>query len=403
MDIPSPDELLDRLRRLPAGRTLLERIPAGAGVFLVGGAVRDLLLGRDPTELDLVVEGDALALARQLGGSVLANDRFGTSTVRLDGHRYDIATARRETYARPGALPDVTPAALAEDLRRRDFTVNTVAMALGGERAGRLVAVPGALDDLKQRMLRVLHDASFIDDPTRLLRVARYAGRLGFALELHTRELAQAAVRAGALETVSGPRIGSELRLLARERHPLAAFAVLGELGLDRAIDARFGLRDPEPARRALQLLPSDGRADLLVVAAAAERVPRADLVDLLDRLAFEASDRVRIVAAATEAKALAPKLVAARTPAEIAAAAHAAPPELVALAGGHGDGEAASAWLGRLRHVRLEIDGGDLLAAGVPEGPLIGRGLRAALDAKLDGRVAGREAELAEALEAVR
>jgi tRNA nucleotidyltransferase (CCA-adding enzyme) len=362
-----------------------------------------MLIGREPSELDLVVEGDALSLARQLGGSVLVHDRFGTSTVRLDGHSYDIATARRETYARPGALPDVAPATLTEDLSRRDFTVNAIAMALSGERAGDLQAVPGALEDLDSGRLRVLHDLSFIEDPTRLLRLARYAARLAFAIEPHTRALASAAVGAGALETVSGARIGNDLRLLAGERDALSAFAVLRALRVDRAIHPAFGLRDPEPATRALRLLGADARADLLVLAAAAERVPRADLPPLLDRLTFEATDRARIQGAATEARGLARRLLAAHTPAEIASAAATAAPELVALAGGHGAAEAAAAWLGRLRHVRLEIDGRDLLAAGVPQGPLIGRALKAALDAKLDGLVCGREAELSEALRAVR
>lgn len=403
MDIPPPKELIGRLQRLPAGRTLLERIPARDGVFLVGGAVRDLLLGLGPLELDVVVEGDAISLARELGGLVLAYDRFGTCKVRLDAHTYDIATARTETYARPGALPDVAPAPLTEDLKRRDFTVNAIAMALGGGREGMLEALPGALEDLQARTLRVLHDRSFIDDPTRLLRLARYAGRLSFAVEPHTRDLVQAAVRAGALETVSGARIGAELRLLAREREPLEAFAALHELRVDGAIHPRFGLRDRAPVKRALRLLPPDGRSDLLVLAAAAEEVPREELAGLLDGLAFEAADRERVVSAAAGAKILAAALKRAHTPADIAAAAAGASPELVALAGGHGSVDAAAAWLDELRHVRLEIDGQDLLAAGVPQGPLIGRALRAALDAKLDGRASGREAELSEALKAVR
>lgn len=403
MNVSAPGELLERVRTIPAGRVLLEQLPRHEAVYLVGGAVRDMLLGRQPNELDLVVEGDGAALARALGGPVLAHDRFGTCRVRLDGHSYDIAAARTETYSRPGALPDVAPATLAEDLRRRDFTVNALAMALSGERAGELEVAPGALEDLTARRLRVLGDRSFIDDPTRLLRLARYSGRLAFAVEARTRTLALDAIRSGALETVSGPRIGNELRLLARERDPLAGLAALHELGVDRAIHPRLGLRDPEPARRALALLPADGRRDLLVLAAAAERVPRSELARLLDRLAFEAPDRVRIVAGASEAESLAETLRGAKAPSKIAAAIGAAHPELVALAGGHCAATAAGAWLSDLRHVSLEIDGEDLLAAGVPQGPLIGQALAHALAAKLDGRVRGREQELAVALQAVR
>ena len=402
MERPSPDSLLAAVRSLPAGAQLLDLLGGRPGVYLVGGAMRDILLGGRPLDLDLVVEGDPDELAATLGGDVVAHDRFGTATVKVGGFSYDIARARRETYERPGALPDVVAASLQEDLRRRDFTVNAIALALGGAQAGELTSFPGALDDLDARRLRILHDASFIDDPTRLLRLGRYAGRLRFEIEPQTRELALAAVRSGALDTVSGPRIGAELRLAAREDDPLAVLRTLGELELDRAIDPRFGLEDAELARRALALLPDDGRADRLALALAARSIPADELGALLDRLGFEAADRDAIVAAATRADALAEALAAAERSSEIARAAFGAGPELVALAGALGPAQAAHEWLDRLRHVRLEIDGRDLLAAGVPEGPAVGRGLAAALAAKLDGRAQGREQELAAALAAV-
>ena len=372
-------------------------------MHLVGGAVRDLLMGGAPTDLDLVVEGDAAGLAARLGGPLRLHDRFGTSTVTLNGFTYDIARARRETYARPGALPDVEPAALAEDLLRRDFTVNAVAIALSGSAAGELTAAPGAMQDLDDRVLRVLHDRSFIDDPTRLLRMVRYASRLAFSVEPGTRELARAAVHDRALRTVSGSRVGAELRLLAREPDPVAALLALRDYELDAAIDPEFGLDDPALARGALALLPDDGSADRLVLALAARRIPRPRLAGLLDGLAFEAGDRDAILQAATRAPALAGALRAATRPSEIAAAAAGAPAELVAIAGALGAAAPARDWLGRLRHVRLEIDGRELLAAGVPEGPAVGTGLRAALAAKLDGRAEGHEQQLAEAVRAAR
>src|SRR5205085_8110891 len=122
----------------------------------------------------LVVEGDTRALADRLG-TARHHDRFGTVRVVLDGHTYDLARARAETYPQPGALPEVVPAGLEQDLLRRDFTVNALAAALGGAEPGALRAAPDAVDDLAAQRLRVLHDASFVDDPTRLLRVARYA------------------------------------------------------------------------------------------------------------------------------------------------------------------------------------------------------------------------------------
>jgi tRNA nucleotidyltransferase (CCA-adding enzyme) len=396
--VVSLDEMLVRLRDLPAAQPLLRRLEGHSGVYVVGGAIRDLLLGGRPYDLDLVVDGEAAAFARSLGGALRVHDRFGTSTVALEGFSYDIARARRETYARPGALPDVTPASIEEDLRRRDFTVNAMAIGLD---SGAFHAFPGALDDLAARRLRVLHDGSFVDDPTRMLRLARYAARLGFAVEDHTRALVRQAVEDQALWTVGGSRLGTELRLLSREEDPLAGFTCLRELELDRAIHPRFGLDDERLGRRAFTLLPEDGRRDRMALALAAREVPGDELLRLLDALAFPAQDRDAIVTAAGGAPALAQKLTEATTPSAIAAAAAGAGPELVALAGALGPAEHAQEWLDRLRHVVLEIDGTDLLRAGAPPGPAIGRGLRAARAAKLDGRAAGREQELSVALRA--
>ena len=178
--------LIEDLRSLPAGAALLARLPEDfrPAVHLVGGSVRDLLRGGTPSDLDLVVEGPAAPVAQRLGGQTRTHDRFGTLTVTVGAVTFDIATARRERYAHPGALPEVEPAPLREDLLRRDFSVNAIALALSGPDRGRLRAAPGGLEDLDRRpILRVLHDASFVDDPTRLLRLARYRARLGFAID----------------------------------------------------------------------------------------------------------------------------------------------------------------------------------------------------------------------------
>jgi tRNA nucleotidyltransferase (CCA-adding enzyme) len=401
VEVPQADALIRRLRLLPAAAPVLDRLAEEPRVALVGGAVRDLLCGGEPAELDLVVEGDPGPLTARLGGAARLHDRFGTSTVWLQGFRYDVARSRRETYARPGALPDVTPASLAEDLRRRDFTVNAIAIALNGPQPGRLSAAPSAFADLDARVLRVLHDRSLIDDPTRMLRLGRYAARLGFEVEADTAKLVRAAIRGHALGTVSGSRVGTELRLLAREHDPIAALLCLRELGLDRELDVDFGLEDAGLAERALGLLPEDGRRDRLALALASLRVPGARLSSLLERLAFEAGDRDAIFAAATNARAVARALGRAQQPSEIAAAVAGAAPELVALAGALGPAQQAREWLERLRHIRLEINGSDLLSAGMPEGPAVGAALRAALLAKLDGHACGRDRELAEALRA--
>jgi tRNA nucleotidyltransferase (CCA-adding enzyme) len=367
-------------------------------VHLVGGAVRDLLLGREPRELDVVVEGDVAELARRLGAGATVHERFGTATVQSDGCRFDLAAARAETYPRPGALPDVRPAGIDADLRRRDVTVNALALDLG---SGELRAVKHAREDLAAGRLRVLHDESFTDDPTRLWRIARYAARLGFELEEHTAELAAAAVAAGALDTVSGDRIGNELRLALVEPDPLAALLAAAALGL-----APWLAPDRDRAAAALALLPpGEGRADLLVLAASLESEPeleRAAADALLARLGFTAAERA-VLRACARASDLAAAMVDAGTRASaLARVLRGVPVEAVALAGAHGASGPARRWLDELRHVTLQIGGDDLLAAGVPRGPEVGARLAAALDRRLDGELAqGRDAELAAALQA--
>jgi tRNA nucleotidyltransferase (CCA-adding enzyme) len=446
MDLP---DLLEKLRSHPGGESLLAVAPAGS--FLVGGAVRDLLLGRAPRELDVVLAGvdsaarpPAAGEVAQLAGQLASrlrtfagvevagpseHERFGTAIVEWEGGRIDIASARRERYRMPGALPEVQPAPLEDDLLRRDFTINAIAVALEGPDRGGLRAAPQALDDLRAGLLRVLHERSFLEDPTRLWRLARYRARLGFSVELHTAELAASALAGSALGTVSGARIGAELRLALSEPDPSAALVELDELGALCALHPRLRF-EPALARNALELLPADGegRPDLLVLAAlvlplapdaglraaGGERLrrhlrpvaddPRAEIVALLDRLEFPAADRDRVAAAAVAVPRMVGALPTAVRPSELCAAVRHVPAEGVALAGAVDAMAVAPAqrWLRELRHVSLRIGGEDLLAAGVPEGPEVGRRLEATLRMRLDGELPDeREAQLLAALRA--
>jgi tRNA nucleotidyltransferase (CCA-adding enzyme) len=431
MPVVASEIVLERLRGLPGGAALLDLAAQRADVELVGGAVRDLLLGREPRELDVVVGGgadafaqDARLFAEELGTRLSAltgvgcpagtseHERFGTALVAWEGGRIDVATRRAESYAAPGALPDVRAGTEREDLARRDFTVNAIAVRLGGDSAGELRAVPDALDDLERGRLRVLHERSFSEDPTRLLRLARYAARLGFTVEEHTAELAAAAIRGRALDTVSGARIGAELRLALTEADAVASLAALSELGVLVALHPR--LRFEEPVMRAtLALLPDDGRPDLALLTALvlplalraegdrSEIGRRAEIVALLDRWDFPAGDRDRVASAAGAVPRLIDELPAAVRPSQLRAVARSAPLEGVALAGALGCEQPARRWLGDTRHVRLQITGDDLLAAGIPEGPEIGRRLEAVLQRRLDGELPiGRDAELRAAQE---
>lgn len=395
--------LLARLRARAELSPLLAALSRATSAYVVGGTVRDLLLGLTPTDLDVVVEGPLAPVLAALQQPVRAHDQFETATVWLADVRCDLARARAEHYPRPGALPQVRPAAIEPDLRRRDFTVNALALGVSGVRRGQLLAVDEALGDLERRRLRVLHRASFIDDPTRLLRMARYGSRLGFAVESGTYALATEAVALGALSTVSSTRVGAELRTLADEPDPVAALGALAGLALDSAIALGFGLDGPALARAALSLLGDAGDRGALSLAVALLRVAEVTRAPLLDRLGFEASRRELILHTARLGPRLVGPLRRAGVPSSIASAVDGAPLEAVALAGALGAAGPAADWLGRLRTVRLSIGGADLIAAGVPAGPGIGDGLRAALAARLDGRVRDRDGELQTALGAAR
>jgi tRNA nucleotidyltransferase (CCA-adding enzyme) len=397
-------ELASRARAHPAIARVAASLAGVPGCWLVGGAVRDLLLGGHPLDLDVVVEGDALAAAtsaaERLGGAVTAHERFGTAIVQADELSFDLAGARRERYRAPGALPEVEAALLEEDLGRRDFTVNAIALGLSSDAEGQVRCAAHADDDLRAGQLRVLHERSFLDDPTRLLRLARYGARLGFEVEPSTADLARAAVAAGALSTISAARVGAELRLMGAEVSAPDALERVSALGADRALHPQFGVR-PELARAALELAPPDARSDLVALAACATDFDREGLRAWLDEMEFERAPREAVLAAALDGESLARALIDAGGRGRLAQLARGRPPEQLALAAAHGAGDQVGLWTRELSGVRLEISGDDLLAAGVPPGPRVGAGLAAALEAKLDGRVEGREAELRAASEA--
>ncbi len=272
----------------------------------------------------------------------------------------DLATARRESYPRPGALPEVERAPLADDLARRDFTVNAMALSLQGP--ARLIDPHGGLADLEARLLRVLHSGSFSDDPTRALRAARYAARLGLSLEPATAALLAEAD----LDTVSAERVEAELRRQAAEDDPAPGFELMAEWGL----------------------IELDAEAVALVA-----RLSRLFAAEPWS----EAADRSEAILAVAQGRLRGPRALAAadpQRPSEAVEAAHGHSGEDLVVARALG-----AAWLDRYvaewRDVRLEIGGEDLLAAGVERGPAIGRGLAAALRAKLDGEVSGPADEL--------
>lgn len=368
-----PDLLGERLAAL-AGLAELRRAAEGAKAYLVGGAVRDLLLGLERTDIDVVVEGEVHAVADKLGGELVEHERFATAKVGVGELQVDVAQARSESYPHPGALPEVRPASLVEDLGRRDFTINAMAVPLGGE--PELIDPHGGLTDLRDGLLRVLHESSFRDDPTRALRGARYAARLDLKPEPKTAEL----LGQTDLSAVSAERRTAELRRIAAEPTAPRALVTASAWGLLELPDDF-----PELAKEVVELLGAPGWQGV------AERVD-----------AMLAAAGLGAVGQATR-----------RAAAELAGASPASPSQGERLTRGRTGVELVltramgAEWLDRYvaewRNVGLEIDGRDLLAAGVEEGPAVGRGLEAALAAKLDGEASGREEELRVAIEAAR
>jgi tRNA nucleotidyltransferase (CCA-adding enzyme) len=424
--IGGAEQVLERLRRLPGGPELLALAQKGHDLALVGGAVRDLLCGVWPRELDVTVApGSSAELAGALATSIpeheraagepiepTLHERFGTASLAWTHGRIDIAERRAESYPAPGALPDVRPGTVEEDLARRDFTVNAITIPLAGERRGELIAVEHALEDLAAGRLRVLHERSFGDDPTRVLRLARYQARLDLEIETSTLELARSAVSGGALQSVSGARIASELWLFTEESNT-DGFAALGELGVLAAIGlpARF---DEPLHQQASGLMPQDGIHEALDMTVlfhppAGEGPPTREQAEaLMESFEFFAELRARVLAGAFGVDALAARIEARMSPSELRGLLAGRPVEGLAIVGAlaarrsAAAGEAVGRWLAELRHVRLEIDGEELLAAGVAEGPEVGLRLERALELRLDGRLQpGREAELRAALEA--
>ncbi len=401
-------------------------------VYLVGGSVRDLLLGCPSPDLDLCVVGDGLAfaraLARELGAPLSEDRRFLTAKIaaaagghKAPGGAIDVTTARREVYPHPGALPRVTPGAIEDDLARRDFTVNAMGVRLD-RGAPRLLDPFGGRADLAQRRLRILHDRSFADDPTRLLRAARYAARLRFHMERHTLRLARQSVSAGCLDTVSGERIRRELlALLAgpraevgvqlcerlgvlRSLHPALAAASAGAARLRRVgrICERFSRRRPGENRTGAACCAPSDLSRLLVLADSPQPAHR-----LSPAAGAELSARLRLTA--RQAKALGAYLRV-RSRARRALSAPLLRNSTLARTLGGLPCEAVIAlaatssprvrrrcefFLGRLHDMSSRLRGEDLAALGFAPGAAWGAALAAARDARLDGRARSKHDEL--------
>ncbi len=216
-------------------------------IYLVGGVVRDLLLRRSVFDFDIVVEGQAIAVVKVLAKifkvDFSRHHAFGTATIIVGGHRIDFATARVEHYIYPGALPRVKPANLVDDLKRRDFTINAMAISLNKGDFGRLIDLYDGLSDLKKGLIRILHKESFSDDPTRILRAIRFKERFSFKFESKTGKLLKQAINTKALSLVNSHRLRDEIVLILKEPKPYRYIKRIKELEGFRFLHPKIRLK----------------------------------------------------------------------------------------------------------------------------------------------------------------
>ncbi len=411
-------DLRDRLLAVPGLGRVFEAVQAVGegfeGVYLVGGAVRDLLMGEPSFDVDVAVEGDGIAfgraLARELGGRAVPHDKFGTAIVVHEGGRVDVATARTEFYDYPGALPAVEQASIRQDLYRRDFTINALAVSLKGEDFGRVVDFFGGLGDLEASVVRVLHNLSFIDDPTRLFRALRYENRYGFRMDAHTLGLARACVEMNLVGELSSARLRDELQALLSEGEIGDSLRRMAELRLDHAVHPHLAAGEEAVALVAeLDALRERYAAETPAwrprLAALARRLTPDELYDWFERLKLRRRDAHRIADAVTVAPRLRELAAVTEEAAALRALAEPHDPDgvLFALAGAEEPARSRLVrYLEELRNVHLEISGGDLADLGLTESPRVGAVLEEILRRKLNGELDGRSAELAAARELI-
>jgi len=397
--------LLESIGRLAAAR--------GARAFLVGGMVRDLWRDAEMTsaDLDVVVEGDGLAVARELaralGGSVREHRRFLTASVEAPRTgRIDVTTARSERYESRGALPRVMPAGIDQDLRRRDFTINAMAIELHSGAFGLLDPLGGRAA-LVRRRLRVLHPLSYVEDPTRVFRAARYATRFGFAQDAATARARALALRLVPYAALSGQRLAAELERILAEARAELTLSRLGTDGAFRLLDPRY--RFTASTAHLVAELPGAlawvrarglgvEPVELGALALTGDQ-PQAIATAALERLAFAGEPLARLRHALAEGRALVARLRDANAPSARARVLREQAPVVLAWLWLVGDGRTRAVldWYLGLDRALVALSGDEVVALGVPRGPAVARVLAELRDGRLDGRITDRAMEIAQ------
>jgi tRNA nucleotidyltransferase (CCA-adding enzyme) len=380
-----------------------------APLFLVGGCVRDLLLGIENLDLDLVVEGDGIAFARKLGDMLQAkikmHARFGTAILLLpDRFKLDVATARTEYYEYPTALPTVEESSIKKDLHRRDFTINALAVRLNGKGFGDVLDFYGGQRDLNDKVIRVLHGLSFVEDPTRVFRAIRFETRFGFHLGKDTTALIAGAVKMNLFHRLSGHRLLEELKLLLGERKPKEALKRLAELNLLKFIHPKLSWSDRldrlsaalDEAINWYRLLYLDRKMDvwLVYMMGLLEVLPERAVKDMLKRFPFSEQEASKLKMARVGCHNMVRRLASKRPlkPADVYHLLTGLSDETLLIMMAKSKGETVkrqvSAFLTTYQHVKPILTGRDLKLMGLKPGPQFKKILDQLLDARLNGEI---------------
>ena len=386
----------------------------GWSVFIVGGFVRDLLLGNENFDIDLVIEGDGILyaekLSKELGANLTIHRDFGTATLNLsENFKLDIATSRREFYPHPASLPHVKPAPLKEDLFRRDFTVNAMAISINPSDFGRLIDFFGGRRDLRERKVRVLHVRSFIDDPTRIFRAIRFEQRYNFCIEKVTERLIKLALREGVFQLLSGKRIKEELKQILEEDRPERNVYRMQKLGILKVIQPGIYL---DSSREMIfdKLIDTIARYEILTgekskrwlirLSVLLRDLTEEEIEDFCSKYSFTREERETILASSKKADEIVERLtVPEMKPSSIYYLLRSYPPEALILAMAIAKNDIVEKrivlYLSHLQKIELEITGDDLKKMGYKPSPEFSRILEETKKAKLDGLVKTVEEEV--------
>jgi tRNA nucleotidyltransferase (CCA-adding enzyme) len=384
---------------------------SGFDAYIVGGSVRDLLRNEENLDIDIVVEGDGISFAKALGGrlnaKVKTHERFGTAQVIADELKCDIATARTEYYESPAALPKVEISSIKKDLYRRDFTINTLAIRLNPQDFGLLIDFFGGQRDLREKTLRVLHNLSFVEDPTRAFRAVRFSERFGFKISRHTENLIKSAIEMNLFDRLSGPRLYEELLLSFKETEPVKTLKKLSDFGLLKVIhpglifneelEATFKSMHDTLSWFSLLFLEEKPDSGILYLMALLSCLKYEEAKAALERLSPPPRARDMIVGGLSHARDVLRKL-----PIDDRVGIYNLLSNLkletilfsMALSKDRQKQKAISLYLTELRKIKTVLKGDDLKRTGIQPGPVYSMLLRDLLEEKLRGHLKSREDE---------